>query len=139
MTSQWNVIVSCEQSKGKKKVICPDSLFTRHSFEIRTKKSQEDVQFNGTLISTKAMISFLFVNFNFPNYSSNAQNNIYPMITGNDNNVEAANFKSNRRWSRLRKQCPDHQGHTMLTVTINTRTSSFQVLLEHSCSLKVLS
>lgn len=45
MTSQWNVIVSCEQSKKKKKkeVICPDSLFTRHSFEIRTKKSQEDV------------------------------------------------------------------------------------------------
>jgi len=85
---------------------------------------------NGTPLSTKAMISFLFVNCNFPNYSSNAQNNIYPMITDNDNNVEATSFKSNRRRSRLRKQCPDHQGHTMLTVTINTRSSSFQVLLE---------
>lgn len=32
MTSQWNVIVSCEQRGGK--LICPDSLFTRHPFEI---------------------------------------------------------------------------------------------------------
>lgn len=119
----------------KKKVIYPDSIFTRHSFEIRSlKKSQAAVWFNGTVISTKAKSSFLFANFNFANYSSNAGNNIYPMIAGNDNN---ANFKSNRQCSRLRKQCPDHQGHTMLTVPINTRTSSFQVPLERSCSRKV--
>lgn len=59
--------------------------------------------------------------------SSNAPNNIYPMITFNDNNFEAANLKSNRRRGTLRKQCPDHQGHLMLTTTINTRTYSFQV------------
>lgn len=43
MTSQWNVIVSCEQSKEKKKKNYPDSFFPGIRLKYELKKSQKDV------------------------------------------------------------------------------------------------